>query len=82
LLIVGAGQAASLLARAMYVDTPGALAKSGDVLQAMAERAFSAGQLQGMLAERWRCQRLGLTAAEQVTAVQIGAHGTGRPCRC
>ena len=65
----------------MHVDTPEALAKWGDVLQAVADGAFSAEQLQGTLAEPCRCQRLGLTAAEQITAVQIGAHGIGRPRR-
>jgi len=35
----------------VFVDTPEALAKSGDVLEAIAEGAFSAERLQGTLAE-------------------------------
>jgi ornithine cyclodeaminase len=51
----------------VFVDTDEALAKSGDVLQAMAEGAFSAGQLQGTLAELCAGTRLGRTDATQRT---------------
>ena len=43
--------AACFAACRVFVDTGEALAKSGDLLQAVAEGTFNAGQLQGTLAE-------------------------------
>ena len=59
---------AQCFARAsVFVDTPEALAKAGDVLQAVSEGAFSAEQLQGTLAQLCRGERPGRTAALQIT---------------
>ncbi len=59
---------AQCFARAqVYVDTPEALAKSGDVLQALAEGAFSIENLQGTLAQLCRSERAGRSSAEQIT---------------
>ncbi len=51
----------------VYVDTPEALAKSGDVLQAVAEGRFSATQLRGTLTELCRGERAGRESADQIT---------------
>ncbi len=51
----------------VYVDTPEALAKSGDVLQAVAEGRFSTAQLCGTLAELCRGECAGRISADQVT---------------
>ncbi len=51
----------------VFVDTDEALAKSGDVLLAMAEGTFGAGQLQGTLAELCAGTRPGRTDATQRT---------------
>ncbi len=52
----------------VYVDTPEALVKSGDVLQAVAEGAFSAeNDLQGTLAQLCRGERPGRRDAAQIT---------------
>ena len=59
---------AQCFARAsVYVDTPEALVKAGDVLQAIAEGSFSAGQLQGTLAQLCRGECPGRSAALQIT---------------
>jgi ornithine cyclodeaminase len=51
----------------VYVDTPEALAKSGDVLRAVAEGAFDLAWLQGTLAELCRGERAGRRAADEIT---------------
>ncbi|MEQ1804873.1 MAG: ornithine cyclodeaminase family protein [Burkholderiaceae bacterium] len=51
----------------VYVDTPEALVKSGDVLQAVAEGAFSVANLQGTLAQLCRGERPGRRGTEQIT---------------
>ena len=51
----------------VYVDTDEALAKSGDVLQAVAEGAFSVEQLQGTLAELCTGTRPGRAGPAQRT---------------
>ncbi|MFO1217265.1 MAG: ornithine cyclodeaminase family protein [Burkholderiaceae bacterium] len=51
----------------VYVDTHEALAKSGDVLQAMAEGAFSAERLQGDLAALCRGERSGRESDREIT---------------
>ena len=51
----------------VYVDTDEALAKSGDVLEAIAEGAFAANQLQGTLAQLCRGERAGRSDAAQRT---------------
>lgn len=59
---------AQCFARAqVYVDTPEALVKSGDVLHAIAEGAFNIENLQGTLAQLCRGERAGRRGAEQVT---------------
>ncbi|MBC8055417.1 MAG: ornithine cyclodeaminase family protein, partial [Rhizobiales bacterium] len=51
----------------VFVDTPEALAKSGDLLGAIAEGTFDAAQLQGSLAELCAGTRPGRTAAAERT---------------
>lgn len=51
----------------IFVDTHEALAKSGDVLQAMAEGAFSAERLQGDLAALCRGERRGRESDREIT---------------
>jgi ornithine cyclodeaminase len=51
----------------VYVDTHEALAKSGDVLQAMAEGGFSAERLQGSLADLCRGERRGRDSDRDIT---------------
>ena len=51
----------------VFVDTHEALAKSGDVLQAMAEGAFSAERLQGDLAALCRGERRGRDSDREIT---------------
>jgi ornithine cyclodeaminase len=51
----------------VFVDTEEALAKSGDVLQAIAEGHFELVQLQGTLAQLCRGERPGRGAAEEIT---------------
>lgn len=59
---------AQCFARArVFIDTPEALAKSGDVLQAIAEGAFSSEQVQGTLEQLCRGERSGRSAAAQIT---------------
>jgi ornithine cyclodeaminase len=59
---------AQCFARArVFIDTPEALAKSGDVLHAIAEGAFSGEQVQGTLEQLCRGERSGRTAAAQIT---------------
>jgi ornithine cyclodeaminase/alanine dehydrogenase-like protein (mu-crystallin family) len=59
---------ASCFARArVFIDTAEALAKSGDVLQAIAEGAFSGEQVQGTLEQLCRGERCGRSAAAQIT---------------
>ena len=56
------------LARArVFVDTEEALAKAGDLLQAVQEGLFSAADVQGTLAQLCRDERPGRTTEEQVT---------------
>ena len=59
--------AACFAACRVYIDTGEALAKSGDLLQAVAEGTFSAGQLQGTLAELCAGTRPGRTDPAQRT---------------
>lgn len=59
---------AACFARArVVVDTPEALAKSGDVLGAIADGAFDAGALHGTLAELCRGERSGRRSDGEVT---------------
>ncbi len=51
----------------VYVDTHEALAKSGDVLQAMAEGSFSSERLQGSLADLCRGERRGRESDRDIT---------------
>ena len=51
----------------VFVDTPEALSKSGDVLQAIAAGAFGATQLQGALAELCAGTRAGRLSATECT---------------
>ena len=51
----------------VFVDTAEALAKSGDLLQAIAEGAFDAAMLQGTLAALCRSEVQGRRDAEEVT---------------
>ena len=51
----------------VFVDTDEALAKSGDVLQAVADGAFDATQLQGTLAELCRGTRAGRGHTDEIT---------------
>ena len=51
----------------VFVDTPEALAKSGDVLMAVAEGAFDTGALQGTLAELCRGERAGRRDDREIT---------------
>jgi ornithine cyclodeaminase len=51
----------------VFVDTPEALAKSGDVLRAVEAGAFKPGQLAGTLAELCRGTRPGRGSATQIT---------------
>jgi ornithine cyclodeaminase len=51
----------------IFVDTHEALAKSGDVLQAMAEGAFSAERLQGDLSSLCRGERRGRESEREIT---------------
>ena len=51
----------------VFVDTPEALAKSGDVLMAVAEGAFDTGALQGTLAELCRGERGGRRDDQEIT---------------
>ena len=51
----------------VYVDTPEALAKSGDVLRAIDAGAFDAARLQGTLAELCRGSRAGRGDAAELT---------------
>lgn len=51
----------------VYVDTPEALAKSGDVLQAVAEGAFAAERVQGTLADLCRGERRGRGSDHEIT---------------
>ncbi|MCK7498556.1 MAG: hypothetical protein MZW92_53965 [Comamonadaceae bacterium] len=53
----------------MFVDTHEALAKSGDVLQAMAEGAFSA-ERQGDLAALCRGERRGRDSDREITLLK------------
>lgn len=51
----------------VFVDTDEALAKSGDLLQAMAEGLFARDQVQGTLAQLCRSERGGRRAADEIT---------------
>jgi ornithine cyclodeaminase len=51
----------------VWVDTEEALAKSGDVLGAIAEGGFEAARLQGTLAQLCRGERPGRAAASEIT---------------
>jgi ornithine cyclodeaminase len=51
----------------VFVDTEEALAKSGDVLSAIAEGHFDAAQLQGTLAQLCRGERAGRGSAGEIT---------------
>jgi ornithine cyclodeaminase len=51
----------------VFVDTEEALAKSGDVLSAIAEGQFAAARLQGTLAQLCRGQRTGRRSADEIT---------------
>ena len=51
----------------VFVDTAEALAKSGDVLEAIAAGAFAEPALQGTLAELCRGSRVGRTDAAEIT---------------
>ncbi len=51
----------------VYVDTDEAPLKSGDILQAVAEGAFDAAQLQGTLAQLCRGERAGRGSADEIT---------------
>ena len=51
----------------VFVDTPEALAKSGDLLQAAAEGNFAADQLQGTLAELCQGKKPGRRDAREIT---------------
>lgn len=58
----------------VYVDTPEALAKSGDVLDAIAAGAFDPAQLQGTLADLCRAARPGrVDAAERTLFKAVGS---------
>jgi ornithine cyclodeaminase/alanine dehydrogenase-like protein (mu-crystallin family) len=59
--------AACFAASRVYVDTDEAVAKSGDVLAAIAAGAFDAGQGQGTMAQLCRGERAGRTEAQQRT---------------
>ncbi|HEY8710645.1 MAG TPA: ornithine cyclodeaminase family protein, partial [Burkholderiaceae bacterium] len=59
--------AACFAACRVFVDTDEALAKSGDLLQAMAEGTFSADQLQGTLADLCAGRRKGRDDPAQCT---------------
>lgn len=59
---------ASCVARArVFVDQDEALAKAGDLLQAIAERAFQRDALQGTLEQLCRGQRAGRSGASEIT---------------
>lgn len=65
---------ACFAASRVFVDTSEALAKSGDVLDAVAEGAFSPAQLQGTLAELCAGTRPGrLEAAERTLFKAVGS---------
>lgn len=51
----------------VYVDTPEALTKSGDVLEAIRAHAFDAAQLQGTLAELCQGTRAGRASDAEIT---------------
>jgi ornithine cyclodeaminase len=51
----------------VFVDTPEALSKSGDVLEAIAAGAFDAAQLQGTLAELCQRTRAGRAGDAEIT---------------
>lgn len=51
----------------VWVDTEEALAKSGDVLGALAEGGFEAARLQGTLAQLCRAERAGRTSRSEIT---------------
>jgi len=51
----------------VFVDTAEALAKSGDILQAVAEGAFDTAALQGTLADLCRGERAGRRGADEIT---------------
>ncbi|MDP1900131.1 MAG: ornithine cyclodeaminase family protein [Rubrivivax sp.] len=51
----------------VFVDTEEALAKSGDILQAVGEGHFDASRLQGTLAELCRGERPGRGSADEIT---------------
>ncbi len=51
----------------VFVDTEEALAKSGDVLGAIAEGGFEASRLQGTLAQLVRGERTGRQGADEIT---------------
>ena len=51
----------------VFVDTEEALAKSGDLLGAVAEGAFNASKLQGTLAQLCRGERPGRSGAREIT---------------
>ncbi len=51
----------------VYADTDEALLKAGDMLQAVAEGAFDAAQLQGTLAQLCRGERAGRGSADEIT---------------
>ena len=58
---------ASFARSRVFVDTEEALAKSGDVLGAIAEGAFDAARLQGTLAQLVRGERAGRGGAREIT---------------
>jgi ornithine cyclodeaminase len=65
--------AASFAQARVYVDTHEALAKSGDILQAIAEGAFAAEQLVGTLADLTRSSCRGrATAGERTLFKSVG----------
>ena len=51
----------------VFIDTPEALAKSGDVLTAIAEACFATGQLQATLAELCQGLKPGRRSADDIT---------------
>lgn len=59
--------AACFVRSRVYVDTEEALAKSGDVLGAIADGSFDAGRLQGTLAQLCRGERPGRGEAGEIT---------------
>ena len=66
----------------VFVDTEEALAKSGDVLGAVAEGAFEATRLQGTLAQLVRGERAGRREAGEITLFKGGGQRARRPRRC